>query len=129
MKKKIVILVGMVLTVTLAILIFTLVIPEMNYEKVRNMEINNVDLEKVNDGTYNGKYTYGHYTYQVEVTVKNHEIKSIDVINGRVSEHAKAAEGVLDNILTEQKIDVDVVSGATTTSKALLKAVENALRE
>jgi uncharacterized protein with FMN-binding domain len=37
------------------------------------------------------------------------------------------AEGVVKSILDQQKNDVDVVSGATTTSKALLKAVENAL--
>jgi uncharacterized protein with FMN-binding domain len=36
------------------------------------------------------------------------------------------AEGVVKGIVGRQKNDVDAVSGATTTSKALLKVVEKA---
>jgi len=43
--------------------------------------------------------------------------------NGR----GKPAEAVLDNIIKEQKIKVDAVSGATNSSIVLEKAVENAL--
>lgn len=74
-----------------------------------------------------GDYAYGHYTYSVVVVIKDHRIESIDVHHGRNSEKAKAAEGVIGEIISEQKIDVDVISGATTTSKAILKAVELAL--
>ena len=51
----------------------------------------------------------------------------IDVIKNRETEYAKKAEEVTKNIIRYQKLDVDVISGASTTSKALLKAVENAL--
>jgi len=34
---------------------------------------------------------------------------------------------VIDKVIDEQKTNVDEISGATTTSKALLKAVESAL--
>jgi len=37
------------------------------------------------------------------------------------------AEGVFTKIVKQQKVDVDVVTGATTTSKAFMKAAENAL--
>ncbi|GAB1456487.1 hypothetical protein MASR2M48_17950 [Spirochaetota bacterium] len=45
------------------------------------------------------------------------------------TKQAKMAEGVFASIISEQKNDVAVVSGATTTSKAFLKAIENALNE
>jgi len=35
----------------------------------------------------------------------------------------------LKRVLEQQRNDVDAVSGATTTSKALLRAVENALNK
>lgn len=61
------------------------------------------------------------------MTVANHQIKDIAIIENRTTKHAKMAEGVVKRILERQKNDVDAISGATTTSKALLKATENAL--
>ena len=49
------------------------------------------------------------------------------VVKNRATTHAETAEGVAQRVLEQQKNDVDVVSGATTTSKALLRAIENAL--
>lgn len=127
-KRNIVILItAAILFILVTACVFLIFIPEMNNEKIRQMQINDVDLSVIDDGTYRGEFAYGHYTYHAEVVVKDHRIEQISVRHGRDSEHAKAAEGVIDNIIAEQKIDVDVVSGATTTSKAILKAVENAL--
>lgn len=36
------------------------------------------------------------------------------------------AEDVIDGVLKAQSLKVEAVTGATTTSKALLKAIENA---
>jgi uncharacterized protein with FMN-binding domain len=57
--------------------------------------------------------------------VVSHRYESIAVIANRDSERAQAAEEVLDRVLAQQTLLVDAVSGATNTSKALLKAVEN----
>ena len=40
----------------------------------------------------------------------------------------KAAETVINEIVDEQRIDVDAVSGATNSSIVIKKAVENALK-
>ena len=94
---------------------------------VRAMPINHVDLRLVKDGIYPGSFAYGGFTYEVVVTIANHGIKNVTITRNRNTSHAQAAEGVMTRILEQQKNDVDAVSGATTTSKALLKAVENAL--
>lgn len=97
-------------------------------DKVRKMEINAIDLSRVSDGNYRGNFSYGNFTYTVEVLVRNARIETINILENRDSKYAKMAEGVAEKVVWQQRNDVDVVSGATTTSKALLKAIENALR-
>ncbi|MBW2984699.1 FMN-binding protein [Candidatus Woesearchaeota archaeon] len=96
-------------------------------ERVHNTPINDVDLSKVEDGTYEGAFGYHGVDYGVRVTVKDHKIESIEVIQTEEDEYAKMAEAVLDKVISEQKITVDATTGATTTSMAFLKAVEIAL--
>lgn len=98
-------------------------------QRVRQMEISRVNLASARDGTFRGEYAYGNYRYAVSVTIVNHRIDGITVLGNRTTSHAKAAEGVIPRILAAQRNDVDAVSGATTTSKALLKAIEFALEE
>lgn len=128
MKKTIISIVCILLLITLGVYLFYILPNEKKLEVVRNMPIENVNLEEINDGTYRGDYSYGSYTYKVDVIVKAHKIEKIDVINNRDTSHAKKAEGVISRVLEKQSLNVDAVSGATTTSKALLKAIENALK-
>ncbi|BFN38338.1 FMN-binding protein [Fidelibacter multiformis] len=95
--------------------------------EVRTMEIQPIPLQAIPDGRYEGRFTYSNFEYAVEVLVENHQITGIRVLQNRTSDYAKKAEGVLEKVVKEQKTNVEAVTGATTTSKALLKAVENAL--
>jgi uncharacterized protein with FMN-binding domain len=95
-------------------------------ELVRALVIQNQDLS-IHDGTYEGTYTYGGFTYRVAVTISKYTIADIEIISNRKTRHAKMAEGVVERVLAMGNVAVDVVSGATTTSKALLKAIEQAL--
>lgn len=95
--------------------------------ETRGLQISQVDINSVRDGNFTGDYSYGGYTYEVEVGVKDHRIAKIEIVSNRDTKHAKMAEEVIPAILREQKTNVDAISGATTTSKALLKAIENAL--
>jgi uncharacterized protein with FMN-binding domain len=108
-------------------LIFVFGCSNAEVKAVRIMPINHVDLGKVKDGQYTGDFSYGGFAYEVSVKVAGHQIKDISVVKNRTTKHAKMAEGVVKSILDQQRNDVDAISGATTTSKALLKAVENAL--
>ncbi len=37
------------------------------------------------------------------------------------------AESIVNDVVKEQSLDIDTVSGATVSSKCILKAVENAI--
>jgi len=96
-------------------------------ESYRNMEISSPDLSEIPDGTYEGSAEYAGFEYSVQVLVIKHKISDIAVKKNRDSHYAKFAEGVVDRILQQQTPDVDGITGATTTSKCLMKAVEVAL--
>ena len=89
--------------------------------------ITNPDLQQVADGTYRGESKVGPVRVTLDVTVENGTYQSIQLIrhfNGR----GKSAEAIIPTVMSAQSLEVDVISGATGSSKAILKAVENALK-
>jgi len=112
---------------TIIILFSGLTACSMAFKHVREMPINDIDLTQIEDGTYTGDFTYAFKTYAVETTVKSHRISDIRVIQNRNSNHAKLAEDVIPRVIEAQTANVDAHTGATTTSKALLKAIERSL--
>lgn len=95
--------------------------------RVRQMEIQNVDINKIQDGEYIGAFSYSGFEYKVKTIVNDHRIGDVVILHNRDTKHAKRAEGVISEIVNNQTPKVDAISGATTTSKALMKAVENSL--
>jgi uncharacterized protein with FMN-binding domain len=95
------------------------------------MAIAHVDPGTVPDGTYIGEFPFRQkYLYKVMVTVKSGRIENIEVLeNGTENEYAQKGLGVIPRMLKEQSPEVDAISGATVTSKALMKCVEKALKE
>ena len=87
-----------------------------------------VDIAGIADGTHRGTFTYGGFNYVVDVTARGGQIEGITVIQNKVNEQSILAEAILEVIIATQSLDVDAVSGATVSSKALLKAVENAIK-
>lgn len=96
-------------------------------KRVRAMPIADVNLAVLPDSAYTGGFTYDKITCEVRTTVKNRRIEQIDILKNHSSQYTKNAVGVIPRILEKQTPNVDAVSGATISSKALMKAVENSL--
>lgn len=105
-----------------------IVIGEVSLIPARRMPIERVDISTLADGTYRGSATVGSYEYSVEARVSCGRLASAVPVGLRVSPYATFAAGVLNKAVRDNRNDVDAISGATTTSKALLKALENALK-
>ena len=88
----------------------------------------NPEISFVADGQYTGECDVGYIFAKVKVTVKDGVVTDIQLLAHR-NERDKAGEGVIDEILFEQRTDVDAVSSATNSSKVIKKAVENALEK
>lgn len=98
-----------------------------DYKKaVKETVIGDVDLSAIPDGVYVGAYDVDFIYAKVEVTVRDGKMTDIAILEHR-QERGKAAEAVIADMIAEQRIDVDAVSGATNSSTVIKKAVENAL--
>lgn len=96
--------------------------------KYRKMVINDVDLQKIEDGRYQGEFTGGRWKNKLEVTVKDHKIADINMVQASEMSGLKAiGEEVFKKVEEEQSLQIDAVSGATVHTKAILKSIENAL--
>lgn len=82
-----------------------------------------LNLKNFNDGIYVGKDEY----VTLEVEVANHNIVSIEILKNKPGDYAASAEKVTDRVISAQNLDVDTISGATTTSKKILSAISSAL--
>lgn len=93
---------------------------------IKAITFKEVDLSQIPDGEYVGSYDVGFISATVHVDVKEGRIENIDLVKHK-NEKGKAAEAIVGDIVQQQKIDVDAISGATNSSKVIKKAVENAL--
>jgi len=90
--------------------------------------INEVDLSALTDGTYTGTYEGGRWTNTVKVTIKDHRITDIEIVDDLLFSQPEVVDKILARVIDEQKVNVDVISEATVSSKAYLKAIELALK-
>ena len=83
----------------------------------------------VKDGTYKGSANGYGGKVTVNVTVSKKTMTAIDVVSvpGETDSFFQRAKGVIDEMLTAQSTDVDVVSGATYSSNGIIGAVKIAL--
>ena len=96
---------------------------------IKEMAINDVDLTNVEDGSHKGSFKGARWSNEVEVTVEDNKIVEIAIINDQLFAREDVTEALFTTIKENQSLQVDTVSEATVTSKAYLKAVENALKQ
>ena len=86
-----------------------------------------IDMNLVADGTYNGETDAGLVLVKVGVTVKDHSIINIDIIKHQNGMGSKA-ESITEAMIAKNSYDVDAVSGATLSSETIKSAVSKALK-
>jgi uncharacterized protein with FMN-binding domain len=126
MKRKILWGVGIILVLAVSGGIFYLA-QVLNYEeKVRNIQIDELELTDKADGKYIGDCDVGLVYAKVEVTVKDGVITDINLLEHKNGK-GEAAETMPAQVLKAQSLKIDAVAGATSSSKVILKAIDNAL--
>ena len=91
------------------------------------LQVSSIDVSSKKDGTYEGTYNGGRWTNTVAVTVKGGKITDIKILKDVTFAKSDVTSSVIKDVLKAQNTTVDAVTGATVTSKAYLKAIENAI--
>ncbi len=113
---------------------------EPGRREAMNLTIGTVDFKHLRDGVYTGEYKGVKDSLRntkVEVTVASGTVNEIKVIGGAQANEKQTAEirhgqsinDLLNRVIQNKSLAVDVISGATISSKVHLKAVENALEQ
>ena len=99
------------------------------YQKaVQSLTYTDVKLETIADGTYIGACDVDFIYARVAVTMKDGIITEVEILEHK-NDQGKSAEVIINDIVNQQTIDVDAISGATNSSKVIKKAIEHALTE
>jgi uncharacterized protein with FMN-binding domain len=94
--------------------------------KMSQLVFEEIDMSRVNDGTYIGTADIGLVNVEVEVTVKGNKIASIKLLKHENGFGSKA-ETIIDEMVRSNTYEVDAVSGATGSSQTIKSAVCDAL--
>lgn len=128
MSKKKKILFWILGLLVIAFIIFQVAIGsiERNLSALKDLPLERIDLMQTKDGIYTGSYAAFPVEAEVQVELENHKIVSVTLLEHRHGQGANA-EILPEIVVQAQSLDVDLVAGATYSSKVILKAVEDAL--
>lgn len=88
----------------------------------------NTQLESVNDGTYTGKTVSSFLTVQLEVTVENHQIKDIQILEKKGSK-GKKVDSIINTMIENNSSIVPAISGEELASLVFISCCDDALRK
>ena len=128
-KKRIILVVSIIVLILIAFVIFAAVTKIQNeLQTLSTALIKNVDMTQVPNGVYLGQFSTLPVSAKVEVSVEGGKIINIKLIEHKNGQ-GKPAEVIIEQVLEDQTLDVDLISGATYSSKVILKAIEDALEK
>ncbi len=117
----------------IALVILSIITTTALFKSIRNynafidhLTLSTLQLNTVPNGTHAGSSDSGIVRVKVDVTVKDHRITKVQILE-HINGKGKAAESIIDAVIQKQNIQVDTITGATGSSKVILKAIENAL--
>jgi len=86
-----------------------------------------INMDEINDGDYIGQFGDFLAFVKLKVTVQEHEITDIKILEQRSGKGYEATD-TLKNIIDSQSPKVDIISGATGSSTGIMIAVYKALK-
>jgi uncharacterized protein with FMN-binding domain len=97
-------------------------------DDIKNIKLQDIDLSQAKDGTYEGACDTTLVKATVLVTISEKRLTSI-----KITRHdcgmGRPAEAITERVVAAQTTQVDAVSGATGSSRVILKAIENAVHK
>ncbi len=100
---------------------------ESESQKIRKLQLPDIDLSEIEDGRYIGRFTHHDNLYETEVIMKGHRIRNIHILQSEGDRYDQNALVVIQRVIEQQSLRVDIVTGATKSSKLYLITIYNAI--
>jgi uncharacterized protein with FMN-binding domain len=97
-------------------------------QRISSLAIPQFSITDVQNGTYEGSYDLDLVKASIRVTVHDKKISDIRLLQHK-TDKGKKAEVILNEVMNRQSLQVDMVTGATASSKTILLAIADALRK
>ena len=97
-------------------------------DAINDLTYETVNMQNAADGQYLGEADAGLVQARVQVTVKDHAISQIEILEHKNGLGQKA-ESIVNEMVKANTCEVDVVSGATLSSLTIKSAVSKALKQ
>ena len=97
-------------------------------QQINQLVYEDIDMNNMQDGIYDGQVETELIKVHVQVKVKDHQIKSIDILqhdNG----FGDKANDIVNQMIKENDYRVDTISGATLSSQVIQSAVSQSLKK
>lgn len=94
---------------------------------VKDAFISKVNISNLPDGKYNGEFTGSRFSNTLEVTVDGGKIVNIEILKDMSVVIPDLSNEIFNEVIAAQSLQVDAVAGATASTKAYLKSLEDAL--
>jgi uncharacterized protein with FMN-binding domain len=128
MKKVLVVVLSIAALIVLVMVAFNFQIERIKSKVAAECtNMTDIDLSTIPDGTYNGKSGSIPVNVDLDVNVKDHHIVSV-TMKKQSSGKGYEAKDMTQRIVNSQKLKVDVVTGATLSSRCIIVATYNALK-
>ena len=124
--KKSLITIGIIFAVIATGILVLIINMGKNVSAYNDYDFSSLDLSSVIDGTYTGSEDAGIVKASVEVTVKDHVITQVTILSHECGK-GKPAEVIINDIVAQNSLAVDAISGATFSSGVIKMAAYNAL--
>lgn len=126
-RRKVILIIVAVIVILAAAAAAMMTIVGRNQKAVDETVIEDIDLTRVPDGTFTGKYNAFPVIVEIEVTVRDHVMTGIDLIK-HMNGQGGGADVIPEKVVQAQSLLVDTISGATFSSKVILLAIRDALQ-
>ena len=110
------------------VIIFTFAVVSIRMTgQVKAFDKTNINLSQVADGVYTGHSETDLVKVDVRVTVADGRIEDIEILKHECGK-GHPADVIVSDMIKDNTVDVDAVSGATMSSEVIKDAVRDALR-
>jgi uncharacterized protein with FMN-binding domain len=124
-----------ILILTITTFLFACEKSELEHEEALHITLSVIDFNKLTKGEYQGYYAGGMYGWreneckiQVDsISKDSSRVIKIELIRSVENRPQSFFDELYNRVIEKQSLQIDAVSGATLSSKAHLKAIENAL--